>query len=77
MKMGALWGEEKEEVLFVLRSLCRLALVRVVGSVWKCGSCMYMVECFVCFAFVSKGFAVAFWYRKSYRFVMVVTVVCS
>jgi hypothetical protein len=77
MEMSALWGEKKVEVMFVLRSLCRLVLVRVVGCVGKRGSCMYMEECFVCFAFVSKGFAVALWYRKSCRFVMVVTVFYS
>jgi hypothetical protein len=65
------------EVTFVLRSLCRLGLVRVVGFVGKCGSCMYMVECFLCLAFVSSRFAVALWYRKSCRFVMVVTVIYS
>lgn len=69
--------EEKGEAMFVLRLLCRLVLVHVVGWVGKCGSCMYMAGCFVCLAFASEGFAVALVYLKLCRLVMMVTVVYS
>jgi hypothetical protein len=63
------------EVMFVLRSLCKLVLVRVVGCGANCGSCMYMVECFVCLVFEFDEFAAALVCLMSYRSLMVVTVV--